>query len=181
MIGEEALPGATPAGVSICHLFLRKRRDEVLENKRLNGDLACPQAAHLEGAIRKIGGFLSPRMESRPRALRRARALFVCIRLLAAGQGKGIRGCPPFFRFLKQPISNLQVGSILVVLCRLTTQFPHFELLFGLKAAHFKISFESRRCCNVREHVAKGYTVREKRARSCVQCKVERFDQVERL
>jgi hypothetical protein len=48
------------------------------------------------------------------------------------------------------------------------------------KLASFKISFESRRCCNVREHVAKGSTVREKRARSCVQCKVERFDQVER-
>jgi hypothetical protein len=33
MIGEEALPGATPAGVSIYQLFLRKWRDEVLEKK----------------------------------------------------------------------------------------------------------------------------------------------------
>jgi hypothetical protein len=46
--------------------------------------------------------------------------------------------------------------------------------------ARFKISFESRRCCNVRERVARDCKVREKRARSCVQCKVERFDQVER-
>jgi hypothetical protein len=50
-----------------------------------------------------------------------------------------------------------------------------------LKLAHFKISFESRRCCNVREQVAEGSTVREKRPRSCVQCKVERFDQVQGL
>jgi hypothetical protein len=49
------------------------------------------------------------------------------------------------------------------------------------QSGHFKISFESRRCCNVRERVARDCKVREKRARSCVQCKVESFEQVERL
>ena len=86
MIGEEALPGATPAGVSICHLFLRKRRDEVLEKRRLNGDLACPQAAQLEGGntekgqpchspirLKKIGGFGSGRIGLRYRALAKER------------------------------------------------------------------------------------------------------------
>jgi len=48
-------------------------------------------------------------------------------------------------------------------------------------AARFKISFESRRCCDVREHVAKRSTFREKRARSCGQCKVEGFREMERL
>lgn len=77
-------------------------------------------------------------------------------------------------------MSNLQVGYP-------NRSFPsdhaisHFELLFDLKVAHFKISFESRRCCTVREHVARRCTVREKRACSCVQCKVEQFDQVEGL
>jgi hypothetical protein len=46
--------------------------------------------------------------------------------------------------------------------------------------SHFKISFASRRCCNVREHVATGWAFREKRLRY-VQCKIERFGQVERL
>ena len=49
------------------------------------------------------------------------------------------------------------------------------------QSGHFKMSFESRRCCNVRERVARDCKVREKRARSCVQCKVESFEQVERL
>src|SRR5439155_23538530 len=56
---------------------------------------------------------------------------------------------------------------------------PKSNAPFPSKRRIFKISFESRPCCNVREQVAKGSTVREKRARSCVQCKVERFDLVE--
>ena len=49
------------------------------------------------------------------------------------------------------------------------------------RVPHFKISFESRRCYSGLEHVAKGSTVREKRAPSYVQSKLEQFDQVERL
>ena len=58
----------------------------------------------------------------------------------------------------------------------LITQFRYFELL---QSDHFKISFGSRRCCDVREHVATGCAVREKRPRSG-QCRIERFGHVER-
>ena len=58
----------------------------------------------------------------------------------------------------------------------LTAQFRYFELL---QSDHFKISFESRRCCDVREHVATGCAVREKRPRSA-KCSIEPFGHVER-
>jgi hypothetical protein len=41
------------------HVSLRKRRDEVLE-KKLNGDLACSQAAQLDGVIRKKANHVTP-------------------------------------------------------------------------------------------------------------------------
>src|SRR6266699_3183189 len=86
MIGEEALPSATPAGVSICHLFLRKRRNEVLEKKperrfslsssgpARRGNTEKGQPRHSSIRPKKIGGFGSGRIGLRYRALAKERA-----------------------------------------------------------------------------------------------------------
>src|SRR6266403_4403938 len=78
--------------------------------------------------------------------------------------------------------SNPTAGlPVKIPICRGARRSLRNIMRYTSNRAHFKISFESRRCCNVREHVAKGSTVREERARSDVQCKVQRFDQVEGL
>jgi hypothetical protein len=72
MIGEEALPGANPDWCFHLSALSPETAERSSRKKRLNGDLACPQAAQLNGAIRKIRESLSPRMDRALRALRRA-------------------------------------------------------------------------------------------------------------
>ena len=118
VIREEALAGAAPGGVSISHLVLRKRRNEVLEKTERR--LSLSSSSTRTTKIRKIQG-ISVATNEQPRS--RASA------------------CQ----------ANAQAGTLIVSFPS-EDQFPHFELLFGLDADHFKISFGSRRCCNVREH-----------------------------
>ena len=81
-------------------------------------------------------------------------------------------------QLVEQLICNQQVvGSnptaglpVKIPICRGARRSLRNIMRYTSNRAHFKISFESRRCCNVREHLAKGSTVREERARSDVQC-----------